>query len=93
MGAWGGWGASLQQGLVEQQGPGRGALLLQTEDEVPEVDSCDPRTELLARGAPPRRVTGAGARGHLDGGGAEQKHGEARPEGCSHTRGPFHTQP
>lgn len=38
---------SLQQRLVEQQRASCGAVLLQTEDEVPEVNSCDPLTELL----------------------------------------------
>lgn len=55
----GGGAASLQQRLVEQQRASRGRLLLQTEDEVPEVNSRDPLTELLAGGGGRR---GAGAR-------------------------------
>lgn len=51
--------ASLQQRLVEQQRASRGRLLLQTEDEVPEVNSRDPLTELLAGGGGRR---GAGTR-------------------------------
>lgn len=57
--------ASLQQRLVEQQRASRGAVLLQTEDEVPEVNSCDPLTELLTGGARRRR---ARTRAHLQGG-------------------------
>lgn len=45
-----GRGSSLQQGLVERQRPGRAAVLLQTEDEVPEVNSYDPLPELLLAG-------------------------------------------
>lgn len=65
---------SLQQGLVEQQRPGRGALLLQNEDEVPEVDTREPLAELLARGGGGARGGAAARAGrHLgrEGGGAE----------------------
>lgn len=41
---------SLQQSLVEHERASRAAVLLQTEDEVPEVHSCDSLTELLAGG-------------------------------------------
>lgn len=44
----------FQQSLVEHQRASCAAVLLQTEDEVPEVNSCDPLTELL---------TGGGGRG------------------------------
>lgn len=45
------WRDSLfQQRLVEHERASCGAVLLQTEDEVPEVNSCDALTELLAGG-------------------------------------------
>lgn len=40
----------LEQSLVEQQRAGRGALLLQAEDQVPEVDPRDPLSHLPSRG-------------------------------------------
>lgn len=40
----------LQEGLVEQHGSGCGSLLLQAEDQVPEVDPGDALTGLPDRG-------------------------------------------
>lgn len=40
----------LEQSLVEQQRAGRGALLLQAEDQVPEVDPRDPLPHLSSGG-------------------------------------------
>lgn len=40
----------LEQSLVEQQRAGRGALLLQAEDQVPEVDPRDPLPHLPSGG-------------------------------------------
>lgn len=40
----------LEQSLVEQQWAGRGTLLLQAEDQVPEVDSRDPLPHLPTGG-------------------------------------------
>lgn len=60
---------SLEQRLVEQQGASRAGLLLQAEDEVPEVDSRDPLTQLLAGrgGGGCRRGARARAGGRLGG--------------------------
>lgn len=40
----------FEQSLVEQQRAGRGALLLQAEDQVPEVDPRDPLPHLSSGG-------------------------------------------
>ncbi|KAI5089340.1 hypothetical protein C0J45_20748 [Silurus meridionalis] len=40
----------LEQSLVEQQRAGRGALLLQAEDQVPEVDPRDALSHLPSGG-------------------------------------------